>query len=87
MKRKLIGLIHWWLQLEPIQHRHWCEIDPKGCGTRCEHEASCWYCEGIFCINQERKNCPGCENNKPCPPIPFAKRSYFTRCECGLGGH
>ena len=32
VKQKIVGLIHWWIQLTPIRHRHWCEIDPKGCG-------------------------------------------------------
>ncbi len=81
MKRKLIALLHWWLQLEPIRHRHWCEHN----NGNCEHEGSCWFCEGVFCVAKERKNCPGCAKGKPCPRVPLDKRYYGYKCECGLG--
>lgn len=85
IKRKLIGLIHWWIELEPKEHRHWCLIG-NGIPERCEHQHSAWHCYGAFCINQERKNCPRCESGSACPPIPYSQRSYLSRCECGLGG-
>jgi hypothetical protein len=84
-KRKLIGLIHWWLQLAPIRHQHWCEYGPGGFNdARCEHQSGSWMCEGLFCVGQERKNCPGCEKGKPCK---YGSGRNFHRCECGLGGH
>lgn len=78
MKRKLIALIHWWIQLEPVRHRHWCE------NRGCAHTSSCWFCEGVFCVGQDQKNCPRCEMGKNCPPVPLEKRYYGYRCECGL---
>lgn len=82
LRRKLVGLIHWWLQLAPVRHSHWCESNSNGMNDgRCEHQTACWYCEGVFCINQERKNCPGCERGQPCNP---KLRMPYGPCACGL---
>lgn len=83
MKRKIVALIQWWLQLEPVDHRHWCLLGDDH--PHCEHQHAAWHCTGALCINQERKDCPGCELGQPCEPIPLEKRSYLTKCPCGLG--
>jgi hypothetical protein len=84
-KRKLVGLIHWWISLEPVRHQHWCVIDRAvESADRCEHQFSSWVCEGLLCLGQERKNCPGCERGKPCK---LGSGKNFMRCECGMGGH
>jgi hypothetical protein len=62
MKSKLIGLIHWWLQLAPVRHQHWCPVNED----RCYHSSVCWYCEGVFCIGQDKKKCAGCVTGNPC---------------------
>ena len=62
-RQKMVGLLHWWLQLAPIRHRHWCPTDGD---PRCYHASICWYCEGAFCVDLERKKCAGCEASNPC---------------------
>ena len=80
MRRKLIGLIHWWMQLAPIRHQHWCVVKK----WECEHEGASWVCDGVFCLGQERKDCPGCEAGKPCR---YGSGRNFSKCDCGLGGY
>lgn len=79
MKRKLIGIIHWWMQLEPIRHRHWCPNT-----NDCYHRSVAWYCEGLFCSDVDRKPCPNCVENKfrICRGTMGASA---IKCTCGHG--
>lgn len=74
-RNKIIGLVHWWLQLGPIKHRHWCPANEE---NRCYHQSICWYCEDAFCISQERKKCAGCEAGNPCKH----KTGVVSVCPC-----
>ena len=89
VRNKLVGLIHWWLLLEPIEHKHWCTYQ-KPDGTiktdeeRCYHSGICWYCIGISCIGVERKDCPNCEAGKSKTCLGrFGVRG--VACTCGHG--
>lgn len=79
MKRKIIGLIHWWIQLEPVRHRHWCPVE-----CDCYHRSIAWDCEGLWCVSQERKACPNCAA-KHWRVCKGSCGGYALRCTCGHG--
>lgn len=58
---KIKALVQWFVRLELQHHKHWCTPNAHGVNDgRCEHQMVCWYCKGVFCANQERKDCPEC---------------------------
>ncbi len=78
MKKRLLGLIQWWMQLEPIEHRHWC------LNRACYHSSIAWRCEGALCAHLEKKDCPNCKAGKP----KTCKGTFgpgAARCTCGWG--
>ena len=70
MLKKIKGLVHWFVALEPIEHKHWYTLtgatkDEYGYNSgRCDHQIGCWYCSGWFCGNIERKDCVECTERK-----------------------
>jgi hypothetical protein len=58
---RIRGLLQWFWQLTPEEHRHWCMYYVGEDRNPCKHTSSCWMCNGITCSDMERKNCPACE--------------------------
>jgi len=59
-KERIHGLLQWFWQLTPEEHRHWCSYYVGEDRNPCKHTSSCWMCTGITCSDVERKNCPNC---------------------------
>ena len=63
---KFKALLQWFILLERVEHGHWCSMrgedtdHDRAKRKQCPTTGYRWDCKGIFCANQEYKDCPTC---------------------------